>query len=397
MGKKLVLSILILSCLFWTVLLFLSGCTNASRRASDINSAGKAVEFQRDNDQIVKLDIGVAPENMVVADFDNDGIMDLATSSHGASCVKIFKGLGKRKFKLVEELSKDIVGHHPRVIKAVDWDGDGLKDIICAAEGISSLLWLRNNGKFGFVNMAEFALESPPRAMDIADMDGDGNLDVVLGPYDTGSIKVLWGRGPGKFEFAISSIKAHRIVLHITIADWNSDGRQDILWSETHSYKVRVALNQGKRRFETRNIFERPKDYIELPRSLAAADLNGDGCLDVVVPLEIGGAALITYGNCKGGVLDTERIKAPSYGFRGVGAVAAGKGHPAMIALGETNRYFIGTRAHDQSWKLKEFPVKGIPEEFEFMDIDMDGNLDLFFIIRTRDTGEILFGPILSK
>lgn len=374
-------------CLLW-------GCASTSKAdiSHDKKASSDVVEAASNH---VVFQVGRAPENMIAADFDKDGLVDIATVAHGESVLKIFQGTGPRRFKLVKILGDNIVGHHPRRIEAVDWDKDGLKDIVCSAEGDVSVMWFRNTGHFDFKRADVFNLSIPPDAMAVTDMDGDGRLDIVLGPYDSGPVTVLWGKAQGKFDFDISNIPAGRIVLHLVTGDWNSDGKPDIFWSETHSYKTKVALNQGNRKFKVKTIFQRPRDILELPRSVATADINGDGCLDAVSPLEIGKAAVIIYGDCKGGVLKTDRIEAPVYGFRGVGAVSAGKGHPAMIALGETNRFFIGTRSDAGTWALREFPARGIPEEFEFTDIDKDGFLDLLYINRVGDDGNILFGPLL--
>ncbi len=343
----------------------------------------------------VQLEAGRDPENIQTADFNNDGLLDIAVVSHGDSCIKIFWGKGGRDFQPGPVLGKDMTGFHPDFISATDWDRDGFADLILAAEGTSSVIYFRNMEGKGFKKAGAISVRYPPKGIAVADLDGDGNMDIVLGPYSSGNIVVLWGRRQPLFEFDTTEIEAGDYASSVCVADWNLDGRPDILWTETEMYNVKVAINRGGRKFRTNTLFHRSKEMVELPRSVITADMNGDGCVDALSPLEIGKAAIVIYGDCKGGVQSVERIPAPVWGFRGIGAIAKGKGHPAYIALGEKLRIFVGFKDMDGKWKLKEYKAGKVPENFLFQDMDKDGYIDLLFVDSAGDTASVYYGPLI--
>ncbi len=368
-----------------------AGCTGVATKARETKVQNEGPVYPAHH---VEFDAGRDPENIVAADFNNDGILDVAISSHGDSCVKIFLGKGHRGFHLATVIPKAVVGFHPDCLAATDWDKDGYIDLVLAAEGRKKGGWLRNKGGNGFEKAGAVPVKYPPKGIALSDLDGDGNMDIVLGPYSRGNVMVLWGKAQPRFEFQASEIPAERFASSVSIADWNSDGRPDVFWTETEKYNVKVALNQGNRRFHTKILFHRSPMILELPRSVVTADVDGDGCVDALSPLEIGKAAIILHGDCKGNVKDLETIKAPVWGYRGIGAIAASPGHPAYIALGEKLRIFIGVRNKAGKWDLHEYKGGKVPEAFIFKDMDKDGNMDVLFVDSAGDTASLYYGPL---
>ena len=126
--------------------------------------------------------------------------------------------------------------------------------------------------------------------MKACDLDGDGKLDIVAGPY------WLRNKGDGHFEAHLlidpEYLKSMNIemICRMTIADVNGDGRPDILFTvEDVDWRVHKAFfapvgwleNTGdplNRKFEVHII-----DRVRSPHSLSAADLDGDGELEIIV------------------------------------------------------------------------------------------------------------------
>ena len=379
-----------------SVWLLVTACSglNGKTSSAGIEQSGNE-KGPRYPEHYLHLDAGKDPENIITDDFNRDGLLDIAVVSHGDSCIKIFWGNGGREFLPGPILERELTGFHPDFVTAADWDKDGFTDLVLAAEGISSVVLFKNMQGVGFEKAGQFEVKYSPKGIGVADFDGDGEKDIVLGPYASGNILVLWGKNQPRFEFDISEIKAGDYASSVCISDWNLDGKPDILWTETQKYNVKVAINRGDRTFQTKTLFHRSKEMVELPRSVVTADVNEDGCVDALSPLEIGKAAVILYGDCKGGVLSLQKIKAPDWGFRGIGAIGAGKNHPAYIALGEKLRMFVGVRARDGSWHLKEYKAGRVPENFIFRDVDKDGRMDVLFVDSAGDTASIYFGPLI--
>lgn len=370
-----------------TILFGLGGC----KTLIDTSEKSRSV---KDREQIssnsyIHLEVGRCPESIEPADFNGDGLIDLAVVGHGASDIRFFWGRNGRKFETGPVLGEALVGYHPGMARAVDWNGDGRQDLILAAEGRIEVQYWKNSDT-GLHLEATFKVPSPPVGIVVEDLDHDGLWDLVLGPYSGSSVYILWGKA--KFKFEIQVLKAAPTPTYVHVADWNSDGWKDILWSEWDTGPVKLALNLKKRHFDQRVLRFRP-DMLDAPRSITTADLDGDGALDAIVPLETGLGALILYGDGKDFVRDIERIPAPDWGFRWATAVSERPDRPAMMALAEEGRIYVYTRKPEGSWYIKELSAGSVPLDLSFVDLDQDGYLDLIFINQAGSSAGIYYGP----
>ena len=373
------------------------GCSGLHKNIH--SSASQSFEKGKGKSNFISLEVGDSMENALVEDFNNDGNFDIVAVSHGASCMKVFLGSGDRKFELRQVLSKDIIGFHPNNIVAVDWNSDGFKDVLLAAEGLSSVLLLENDEGRGFHKVAVFPVKYPPQNIAVFDLDNDGNLDIVLTPYSPKNMMILWGNSKNNFKFNVSEIKVKKFVSSVWLDDWNMDGHTDIFFGEAYAKRITVALNQGGRRFVLRAIFQWVRkngyDIPKMPGNVVTADINSDGCPDALSAMEIGKTAIIAYGNCKGGTSTIEYIKAPAWGYWSIGAVSGNDLHSSLIALGENQRIFIAARGKNKRWEMKEYKAGKVPCNFIFKDIDKDGHLDLLFVNEAQDDLGIYFGPLI--
>ncbi len=120
--------------------------------------------------------------------------------------------------------------------------------------------------------------EAKSLAVAIADVVNDGNLDVATGAGEPGGIAVSYGDGAGSLvETQILAVEGD--VRSVALADVNEDGLTDIIYSvQRQSSGIRIMLNQGGRRWA---LIKGPIE-INTYEGLRAADVNGDGHLDIV-------------------------------------------------------------------------------------------------------------------
>ena len=93
------------------------------------------------------------PSGLAAADFNGDGVPDLALTDYGLNSVFVFLGMGDGTFSLDPWFSED-TGDEPNSVTAADLDEDGLPDLIVSPNGPAS----------GVVNVFLNQTTAPPSA-----------------------------------------------------------------------------------------------------------------------------------------------------------------------------------------------------------------------------------------
>jgi Bacterial Ig-like domain (group 3)/FG-GAP-like repeat len=152
----------------------------------------------------------------------------------------------------------------------------------------------------------------------VGDVNGDGKPDLVVGncgppnscPGGIGSVSVLLGNGDGTFQPAVNYASGGYGAYSVAIADVNGDGKPDIVVANCSSSEedclggsvIGVLLGNGDGTFEPALTYGLGRYTSE---SVAVADVNGDGKLDVVAAASYGegygsGAVAVLLGNGDG-------------------------------------------------------------------------------------------------
>ena len=243
-------------------------------------------------------------------DFNHDGNADVALAD---GSVYLGNGDGTLSFKGSASLNGVAVA-------TGDFNHDGIPDLAaaveCAPAGCSSggqLLISLGNGDGTF---------QPPtvlpsggiyaESLAVADFNGDGNLDIAIvnNCGDTscssgGSVSIYLGNGSGTFTLLNTmNTTAGNYPSSIVAGDFNNDGILDLavgLDAELAS-PINVLLGNGDGSFQSPIISYAPDEWGI--SAMVAADLNGDGILDLALAeggcSDCGQRGGIMYGNGDG-------------------------------------------------------------------------------------------------
>ncbi|HEU0122002.1 MAG TPA: FG-GAP-like repeat-containing protein [Bryobacteraceae bacterium] len=120
-----------------------------------------------------------------------------------------------------------------------------------------------------------------PNAIATGDFNGDGRVDLAVVNANSNNVSVLLSNGLGGFTPASGSpLAAGTGPNSVVVADFNLDGKADLAIANTNSNSINVYLGNGSGGFSSAS--GSPFSNTGGPFSLAAADVNGDGFVDLL-------------------------------------------------------------------------------------------------------------------
>jgi gliding motility-associated-like protein len=218
-------------------------------------------------------------------DIDNDGKLDIhyvGINSFGKFDLGIFKNTGNDTFTKVENtgiyaISGDLGNLTANTAKWVDFDGDGLKDVIMGSSTLSERRFeiYKNLGDFKF---KKIDLDLPQLSyvrLDVGDVNNDGKPDFVF----TGTTKLnlqsedndaqlYFYVNNGNMNFTNTKVLSNPMVLlcQLHLQDLDNDGFLDFINYGGYAYKITKIYMNNKN-----------GDFIEKPHALP---LNNSGGMD---------------------------------------------------------------------------------------------------------------------
>jgi hypothetical protein len=210
-----------------------------------------------------------------VADFDQDGFIDVVVSSYQAAAIAVAWGNGDGTFDTPLVIS---TGSTPRGFGIIDVDGDGDLDITVANSGSNTISIVRSNSNRTFMPTMNFSVSGGPYGMANADMNRDGIMDLVVGTVNSQEIKVFRGNGNATFT-QIDTSPAGGSNWVVTVADLNNDGNVDVSTANSFSSNGSILLGSATGAVGSPAVMPTGGHTV----STDLADLDGDGDLDWVL------------------------------------------------------------------------------------------------------------------
>jgi hypothetical protein len=337
--------------------------------------------------------------NVSIGDVDGDGRLDivLVKGRHWPLVDRVLLGDGAGHFKPGYDLGT--ASDRSYSGRLVDLDRDGDLDVVISNDEPDPKLVYLNDGKGRFHVGSTFGKpEWPTRNATVADINGDGLPDIVVANRgdSTSANYVCLNRGGGRFDADCTAFSREPATT-ITAADFNRDGLIDLAVPYRDRGQSRVYVAGPKGTFDaSRTIaFGPPNATI---RMTEAADLDGDGLLDVVAIDENVGTT-IYFGRRNGafsaGVRVADAKPAPYAllvadvnGDRKPDVIVGNIEAPSVVHFNDgTGRRFHTVRFGDD---------KGTVYGFAVADLDGDGVMDVA-AARSDAPNVVYFGRHLTK
>ncbi|MBF0160153.1 MAG: VCBS repeat-containing protein [Magnetococcales bacterium] len=237
-----------------------------------------------------------SPILMIPSDFNGDGLVDLIV---GGSFYFVGNGnnfynsrlsmlLNDGKGGFTDAVDYEMDGYLVGITPA-DFNGDGLVDLAIANGRNISVLLNDGDGKGGFATV-NYAIPNDPRSMTQADFNGDGLVDLAIA--SGGNISVLLNDGKGGFAAVNYAVDSG--TYSIICADFNEDGCDDIAYvmqyqyNDGYSYREIINVLLGSHSGQLNNftnyfVFNYEGNNLNYYLGIINFDFNHDGYIDILV------------------------------------------------------------------------------------------------------------------
>jgi hypothetical protein len=275
--------------------------------------------------------VGAYPDAVALADLNGDGHLDIVCVSLNLNhltlggTVSVLLGKGDGTFA---SAVNHVVGKNLASVVLADFNADGHIDIATSDVASGNVAVLLNKGDGTFQPAVPYPAGPNPLSLGAADFNGDGKIDLVVTNFcdvsqdnfgctsQQTTVTVLLGHGDGTFGSPVS-YPAGTSPFHLIVGDFNADGKNDIAVShgaETAA-SISVLLGNGD------GTFQAPASYPAGGSWFAAGDFNGDGAMDLIVGSQRGLVELLGTGT--GAFYAAVRYFVP-LSFGGISPVAVG-------------------------------------------------------------------------
>jgi hypothetical protein len=173
--------------------------------------------------------VGVPNGTVIVGDFNNDKKLDVIVGTTNGIAVALGNGDGTfQPTTFITNAACQTSCQHPQ---SGDFNGDGNLDLILSAPGGYQVLLGKGDGTFTLLPAANItgSSNSSEYVEQIADFNGDGRLD-VLGSFSNSSLNLVLGNGDGTFgsPFSLPLLLPTTLNSTTLVADFNGDQGPDI-------------------------------------------------------------------------------------------------------------------------------------------------------------------------
>lgn len=273
----------------------LSGAEHALGKSDEI--AG--TRFPQSTLELNKQTIGPDPirrpriSNVQVIDFDEDGIKDVIACDAQNHRVLWYRQHPVGTWEEIE-LGTDLLAPAHATVADVDSDGD--RDVVVSILGniypddrvIGKVVLLENVGNSGGTGpfKQHVIFDDVRRVADVqvGDLDGDKDMDMVVAVFGYRRGNIYWLENHGDHKFEEHELLCAAGTIHVPLADYDSDGDLDIAAVVSQDQEEVIGFeNDGSGQFKKHLLYS-TFNYDLGTAGLVKTDLDRDGDIDLLLP-----------------------------------------------------------------------------------------------------------------
>jgi hypothetical protein len=213
-----------------------------------------------------------------IADFNNDGLLDVALVIPNQLLIFLQKSDGTLNSPVAYPALSS-----PISLAVGDLNNDGRTDIVALFNPSDAISIYLQQADGTLAARIEYPTSSDPDSVAVGDVNGDGLADVAVSHWTVGNIGIFTQNVGGTLNPMITYTSPRAGRDDIAIGDINGDGRNDVVKMNGQGLNPNLSVYTQNTDGTLANAVSYQLGFNCLSQGLGIGDLTGDGLADVVI------------------------------------------------------------------------------------------------------------------